>query len=216
MSDYSELKRLAEAMEGWDRLTECWPCDENGPDWQVGQVDEDDNRYPVMTIDTEQYDAETHAPTLAQFYAAANPAAVLAIISESERLRMQLVACGVVASSNTRETAERQRNMHPDYMSASCQEVIRAVDREMDLREERDELRAENAGLRTGYQAYERVNAELKAEVEALRKQLPLAEIIWCACGDGYPVNSHGAGFMDANNGVCANCDTAMAQGAQS
>ena len=36
---------------------------------------------------------------------------------------------------------------------------------------ERDRLRAEVAGLRTGYEAYERVNAELKAEVEALRKE---------------------------------------------
>lgn len=39
-------------------------------------------------------------------------------------------------------------------------------------------------------------------------------EMIWCACGDGYPVNSHGAGFMDANNGVCANCDS-VNQGAE-
>jgi hypothetical protein len=31
------------------------------------------------------------------------------------------------------------------------------------------ELKAEVAGLKTGYQAYERVNAELRAEVEALR-----------------------------------------------
>lgn len=37
---------------------------------------------------------------------------------------------------------------------------------------ERDQLRAEVAGLKTGYQAYERVNAELKAENEALRKAL--------------------------------------------
>lgn len=46
-------------------------------------------------------------------------------------------------------------------------------------------------------------------EIEALRRQIPSAEISWCACGDGYPVNSYGAGFMDANNGVCANCDAA-------
>jgi len=39
-----------------------------------------------------------------------------------------------------------------------------------DLIAERDQLRAEVAGLKTGYEAYERVNAELKAEVEALRK----------------------------------------------
>ena len=74
-------------------------------------------------------------------------------------------------------------------------------------------LRAEVAGLRTGYEAYERVNAELKAECEALRKHQPSTEVIWCACGDGYPANSYGAGFMDANNGVCANCDAAIGKG---
>lgn len=36
--------------------------------------------------------------------------------------------------------------------------------------EEISRLRAEVAGLRTGYEAYEQVNAELKAEIEALRK----------------------------------------------
>ena len=34
------------------------------------------------------------------------------------------------------------------------------------------QLKAEVAGLKTGYEAYERVNAELKAEVEKLRKEL--------------------------------------------
>ncbi|WP_313629869.1 hypothetical protein [Pseudomonas sp.] len=34
------------------------------------------------------------------------------------------------------------------------------------------QLRAEVAGLKTGYEAYERVNAELKADVEALRNAL--------------------------------------------
>ncbi|MEE8875963.1 hypothetical protein [Pseudomonas helleri] len=36
---------------------------------------------------------------------------------------------------------------------------------------ERDQLRTEVAGLRTGYEAYERVNAELKAENERLRRE---------------------------------------------
>ena len=35
-----------------------------------------------------------------------------------------------------------------------------------------DQLHAEVAGLKTGYEAYERVNAELKAEVEKLRNAL--------------------------------------------
>ncbi len=159
------------------------------------------------------------------------------------------------------------------------------------LEANRDQLRAEVAGLKTGYEAYERVNAELKAEVEGLRKDVDRAAywkqraksaeghlfsgdfraaamelhkysrfestpwpeltgsqhalissaagaviatvnrlrdarrpknrdetdaIIWCACGDGHAVNSYGAGFMDANEGVCANCDAALGKGEQS
>ncbi|MFW3166300.1 hypothetical protein WBQ28_17610 [Pseudomonas syringae pv. syringae] len=41
--------------------------------------------------------------------------------------------------------------------------------KQTEAREMRD-LKAENAGLKTGYEAYERVNAELRAECEALRK----------------------------------------------
>ena len=51
-----------------------------------------------------------------------------------ERLQMQLVACGVVALANTPESAARARDMHPDYMSASCSDVMMAVDREMHQR----------------------------------------------------------------------------------
>ena len=40
----------------------------------------------------------------------------------------------------------------------------------VDIQAERDQLRAEVAGLRTGYEAYEQVNAELKAENERLRQ----------------------------------------------
>ena len=90
MKDYSELKRMAEDVKGWDKMTECWPSDENGPDWQVGRLDEEDNRWPLMTVDTEQYDQEQDAPKVAQYYAAANPVAVLALISDNERLKVDL------------------------------------------------------------------------------------------------------------------------------
>lgn len=78
------------------------------------------------------------------------------------------------------------------------------------------DLQAQIAGLKTGYEAYEQVNAGLKAEVEGLRKSAPSTEIIWCACGDGHAAHSYGAGFMDANDGVCANCDAALGLGGQS
>ncbi|HLV16000.1 MAG TPA: hypothetical protein VKY70_00865 [Pseudomonas sp.] len=61
--------------------------------------------------------------------------------AEAERLRMQLAACGVVALANTPESAAKARDMHPDYMSASCQDVMRVVDREMALRAEVEALR---------------------------------------------------------------------------
>ena len=54
--------------------------------------------------------------------------------AENDALRMQLVACGVVALANTPESAANAREMHPDYHSASCDDVARAVDREMALR----------------------------------------------------------------------------------
>lgn len=54
---------------------------------------------------------------------------------------------------------------------------------------------------------------QLKAECEGLRKDAPSSEIIWCECGDGYPANSYGAGFMAANDGVCENCDAAKSCG---
>lgn len=100
MKDYSELKMLAEAMKGWDKMTECWPSDENGPDLQIGRLDEEDNRWPLMTVDTEQYDQEQDAPKVAQYYAAANPAAVLALIAEVEALKDERDYCRRVADHN--------------------------------------------------------------------------------------------------------------------
>lgn len=62
-----------------------------------------------------------------------------AALVECERLQMQLAACGVVALANTIESASEARQMHPDYMSASCSDVAGAVDREIALRTERDQ-----------------------------------------------------------------------------
>jgi hypothetical protein len=63
-------------------------------------------------------------------------AEVARLADELERERMRLAACGVVALSNTPESAAKQRDMHPVYMSASCHDVMGAVDREMQHRAE--------------------------------------------------------------------------------
>lgn len=71
---------------------------------------------------------------------AANPVTVLTLIAEVERLR----------------TAEGDAMTYKAGMENVAQQ--------------RDQLKAEIAGLNTGFEAYEQVNAGLKAEVEALRK----------------------------------------------
>lgn len=114
--DKVKLKALAEGMKGWDKMTECWPSDENGPDWQVGRLDEDENRWSLLTIDTEQYDQEQDAPKVAQYYAAANPVAVLALLAENERLQL---------------------NAKNDAIAYKA-----AIERQDEIRAERDQLKA--------------------------------------------------------------------------
>ncbi|PHN32116.1 hypothetical protein [Pseudomonas sp. ICMP 460] len=81
---------------------------------------------------------------LQQFHEEVDPETVLALIAENERLeRLALDSVN----------GEYAANMDLESVCA-----------------ERDQLRAEVAGLKTGYEAYGRVNAELKAECEALRK----------------------------------------------
>lgn len=85
----AELRRLAEDTQGWQNLKECWPADQefSDADWEVGALDEDDNRYPVISVNTQQYDCEDGAEKLARFIAAANPAAVLSLLDECDRLQ---------------------------------------------------------------------------------------------------------------------------------
>ena len=126
MTDYTELKRAAEAASQgrWNQ---------DGFDVQ----NDDINDYRV---------ARCNRLADAKFIAAANPAAVLALITENERLeRLALDSVN----------AEHAANIDLESICA-----------------ERDQLHAESAGLKTGYEAYERVNAELKAGVERLDKLL--------------------------------------------
>lgn len=134
MNDYSELKRLAEETKGWDKLTDAWVSEEDIDetdadlrDWVVGRIDEDGNPYPVATVCTWQYDAPGDAQKLAKYYAAANPAAVLALIAENERLKKfeewfgrletgnnSLVESFKAESEALRKDAERYRWLRQD------------------------------------------------------------------------------------------------------
>lgn len=125
--------------------------------------------------------------------------------SELKRLAVELTAANDLfnESPQDNEIGDAWSLANDRFTEAASPEVILA-------------LITENDGLKTGFEAYEQVNAGLKAEVEALRKSAPSKEVVWCSCGDGYAANSYGAGFMDANDGVCANCDAALGLGEQS
>lgn len=99
-------------------------------------------------------DEDEQARNERDFLLEVDPEEILALIAENERLHAMTETTMGVGSG------EGSLFVHGDYDSIKAAQAI-VIDR--------DELRAEVAGLRTGYQAYERVNAELKAEVEKLR-----------------------------------------------
>jgi hypothetical protein len=53
---------------------------------------------------------------------------VVELKAELERERIRLAACGVVAKADTPESAKRARDIHPDYHSASLDDVISMAD----------------------------------------------------------------------------------------
>lgn len=92
-------------------------------------------------------------------YEALGPAEILALIAENDAARKEL---GSLRTDNA-QLIYALKQQEQSYLV---------------LRGERDRLRAEVAGLRTGYEAYEQVNAELKAEVEGLREEVALDDKI--------------------------------------
>jgi hypothetical protein len=150
------------------------------------------------------------------FKAAANPAAVLELIAEIERLK-------TLRSKTERDLEQELEVWRHGPFCWNCGDtgdVHNPVGEwlgECDClsaqligaNHQRDQLKAENTDLHATLHAAKGEIERLKAENEALRKHAPSTEIIWCECGDGYPANSYGAGFMDANGGVCENCDAA-------
>ena len=151
MTDNSELKRLAEAATP-------------GPWYQHGGI------MQVLSHDCETvcetFEDDGECPD-AQFIAAANPAAVLALIAENERLQQREQDLSASVKYWFNACGGKQFEAGVKHADEAASKYI-----DEHWRRQRDQLRAENAGLRTGYEAYEQVNAELKAEVEGLRKAL--------------------------------------------
>ncbi|WP_256581044.1 MULTISPECIES: hypothetical protein [unclassified Pseudomonas] len=146
MSNYEKLKELAEAAsEG------AWVQDA----FEVVSDGIEDRRVARCSWLTD-----------AQFIAAANPAAVLALIAENERLQQREQDLSASVKYWFNACGGKQFEAGVKHADEAASKYI-----DEHWRRQRDQLRAENAGLRTGYEAYEQVNAELKAEVEGLNDE---------------------------------------------
>lgn len=136
MTEYTDLKAIAEVCQQHQPLRfmrshgALYIRNDNGIVFDVHQ----NRSFPEFMAQNKDY---------ADLVLAANPATILALIAENERLERLALD-----------------SVNAEYAGSMDIESICA---------ERDQLRAEIAGLRTGYEAYEQVNGELKAENERLR-----------------------------------------------
>ena len=119
------------------------------------------------------------------------PPIVATLIAENERLRADLD--GEISQARDFNIEHEELKSERDHLKAENESLRRQAEtaqrgagqlqeenealrglyqmhKATETREMRD-LKAQLAGLKTGYEAYERVNAQLKAEVEKLRKE---------------------------------------------
>ena len=170
MTDYTELKRLAEAFPSdldWDSNTEPFFNGPSGESLGGGATGFYSVYGKPFRLEGEDYDydgptyVEACPADFAKFMVAAR-AGVLALIAENERLqhREQDLSASVKYWFNA---------CGGKQFEAGVKHADEAASKYIDehWRQQRDRLRAEIAGLKTGYEAYERVNAELKAELAA-------------------------------------------------
>lgn len=79
------LRALAEAVKGWNS-TRVWPHEDGEEIAILGHINDDGEKYPVAEINVDTYFREGESIALANFYAAANPAAVLALLDRIAEL----------------------------------------------------------------------------------------------------------------------------------
>ena len=88
--DKERLRVLAEAATGWSNCDKVWPHAEYDEISVLGAICEEGVQYPGAEIDADTYGDDGDSLKLAQFYAGANPAAVLALLSENAALAAEV------------------------------------------------------------------------------------------------------------------------------
>ena len=78
------LRALAAAVTQWGNANQAWlDTSEDTCAAVVGHIGEDGETYPVIVVDCDQYYSGDSLP-LAKFYAAANPATLIALLDALE------------------------------------------------------------------------------------------------------------------------------------
>lgn len=95
MIDTTNLRELAQAVKGWSNCNRFWNDEDhdNGV-YIVGHINEDDEKYPLFEIDADGYVTDDESVKLAEFYAAANPETVLALLDELDSAKRALAMAG--------------------------------------------------------------------------------------------------------------------------
>lgn len=114
----NELRKLAQAVPN---LGPRFITMENGDgSVNVCEFDNQDNFFPLATVELSYHDNfEAESLALAKFYAAANPAAILALIQQrDELLRIARDAATSLETINCRSFGDDSYLNHPDQMRA--------------------------------------------------------------------------------------------------
>ena len=159
-------------------------------------------------------DEDEEMRALQQFHEEVDPETILALIAENDSTRKHWQS----ESNNVQALMAEVLRLNAECEHAKLiGRIAYNFDGYKAVLDERDQLRAEIAGLKTGYEAYERVNAELKAEVEGLRKAA--GEVLsWIEARHRPPVADqveHGRMALVRLHAL-AELDAALGQGEQS
>ncbi|WP_122425140.1 hypothetical protein [Pseudomonas viridiflava] len=115
-----------------------------------------------------------------EFLKECSPEAVLDLIASGKRMASRLMYCPACQGEGevySGRNSYEGYNQPPEPIMNKCGEcdgdgALGDTAECISILDEVETLRAENAGLKTGYEAYERVNAELRAECEKLRAKI--------------------------------------------
>jgi hypothetical protein len=194
--DYSELKKLAESLNRAIEQAEHKPgqwagtaqsvggiCCAGEP-FQIGKPWAKEEPWAHFSYKRDSWLAVAAVNALPQ---------LMALIAENERVKARLCVCrdcGGQGEAYSGHSSYQGYNQPPEPDMDVCgtcggDGVLGPLEDFESLAAERDQLKAEIAGLKTGYEAYEQVNAGLKAEAGALRKDSESYHLLSFCHGQG-------------------------------